>query len=86
MWLHSFLGPRYNKFPPGTLFVITWDEDDYSEENHIFTSLSGSMITPGTKNHEQYNHYSLLKTVEKNWNLGTLGRNDDDAKYFFPDN
>jgi hypothetical protein len=77
------LGPRYNKFPAGTLFVITWDEDDYSEKNRIFTSISGSMITPGSSNHETFNHYSLLKTVEMNWGLGTLGRNDDSAKSFF---
>lgn len=81
-WLHSFLGPRYAKFPDNTLFVITWDEDDYSEENRIFTSISGSMIKPGSVDNTLYSHYSLLRTVEDNWQLGNLGRNDATATPF----
>jgi len=65
--------------------VITWDEDDYTEENQIFTAIWGSMIKPNTTDSTEYNHYSLLKTVEENWNLGDLGRNDKKAKSFLLD-
>ncbi len=29
-WLDSFLTPRLSKFPPKTLIVVSWDEDDYT--------------------------------------------------------
>lgn len=82
-WLHSFIYPRLPKFPPRTMFVVTWDEDDYTEENHIFTAIWGDMLKPNTQDHTRYDHYSLLRTVEDNWNLGNLGRNDATATPFF---
>jgi len=83
-WLHSYLDPRLSKFPPGTLIVITWDEDDHTEENQIYTATIGSMVKPNSIKTARYDHYSLLRTVEDNWDLGTLGRNDKDAKPVFP--
>jgi len=82
-WLDSYLTPRLPLFPRNTLFLLTWDEDDYSEDNHIFTVLFGTMIQPSTSNSTLYNHYSLLRTVEDNWGLGNLGRNDKSAIPFF---
>jgi len=78
----------------GTLIVITWDEDDMKHDNHIYTALLGSMITPGiilasstliisgSRDSTHYNHFSLLKTVEDNWNLGSLNRGDKEASPF----
>eukprot|EP01125_Pyxidicula_operculata_P012321 TRINITY_DN4043_c0_g1_i2.p1 TRINITY_DN4043_c0_g1~~TRINITY_DN4043_c0_g1_i2.p1 ORF type:complete len:269 (-),score=40.87 TRINITY_DN4043_c0_g1_i2:1021-1827(-) len=82
-FLSSFLTPRLPKFPPKTLIVITWDEDDNLHNNHIYTVLLGSTIKPGTRVATQHNHYSLLRTVEDNWSLGTLGRNDTTATPYF---
>eukprot|EP01126_Amoeba_proteus_P015898 TRINITY_DN17236_c0_g1_i1.p1 TRINITY_DN17236_c0_g1~~TRINITY_DN17236_c0_g1_i1.p1 ORF type:complete len:157 (-),score=18.96 TRINITY_DN17236_c0_g1_i1:203-619(-) len=82
-WLHSFLSPRLSKLPHGALVVLTWDEDDHTENNQIFTVLIGSMITPASQDHTFYNHYSLLKTVEDNWNLGNLHRKDISSTTFF---
>lgn len=81
-FLDSFLGPRLNKFPKRTLIVVTWDEDDYLFGNHISTIILGSLVTPNTTDNTQYNHFSLLRTVEDNWNLGTLGRYDTTANSF----
>jgi len=78
-WLNGFLTSRLSKFPKGTLIFVTWDEDEGSEDNRIFTFMLGSMITPGSQDANEYNHYSLLRTVEANWGLGNLGRNDADA-------
>lgn len=84
-WLDAFMGPRLNKFPARTLIVVTWDEDDYTEENKVLTFLldpNGNIFKAGTVDDTEYNHYSLLKTVEENWDLGDLGRNDVKAMPF----
>lgn len=78
-WLDSFFSTRLLKFPAGTLVVVTWDEDDYTEANQVLTFLldpNGDIFKAGTVDNTKYNHYSLLRTVEDNWSLGNLGRND----------
>ena len=62
-------------FPAKTLIVITFDEDDYSQSNQIYTLVKGDFVPAGTNN-IRYNHYSMLRTIEDNWNLGDLGQND----------
>ncbi|WP_020409997.1 alkaline phosphatase family protein [Hahella ganghwensis] len=97
-WLQSFFaglnfpGPC-SKLPPKTLVVVTYDEADfeafydkgkkytYDGPNQIYTVLLGDMIKPG-KQSEGYNHYSLLRTIEKNFHLGDLQKNDRDANWF----
>jgi len=37
----------------------------------------------GTMDNTRYNHYSVLKTVEQNWDLGDLGAHDVDAAAFY---
>jgi acid phosphatase len=84
-WLNSFLTPRVNKFKARTLVVISWDEDDYTERNHILVSLldpNGDIFAAGSKDPTRYDHYSLLATIEQNWGLGNLGRNDVGATIF----
>lgn len=81
-YLSNFLPKLLNDeyFMKNTLVVITFDEDEYIELNHIYTVLIGSMVPKGSTDFtKNYTHYSLLRTVEENWQLGTLGRNDDNA-------
>jgi phospholipase C len=59
-----------------TLIFITFDEDDYIHDNGVYTMLIGSMVQKGAVDNTMYSHYSLLRTIEDNWNLGTLGRFD----------
>lgn len=97
-WLESFFGKlglpgKNSKLPPNTLVVVTFDEADfesfyetgekyyYDGPNQIYTVLLGDNIEPGQQD-EAYNHYSLLKTVEQNFNLGTLQKNDEHANWF----
>ena len=77
-----------SSIPTGTLVVVTFDEADYDAKgfetmydgpNQIYTVLLGSMIEPGTVDATPYNHYSLVKTCQRNWGLGNLGKNDRDA-------
>jgi len=84
-WLNSFFSERLLKFPAGSLVVVTWDEDDYTDKNQVLTFLldpNGSIFPAGTVDDTKYNHYSLLRTVEENWSLGSLGRNDQNATIF----
>jgi hypothetical protein len=37
------------------------------------------MVRPGAVSQKYYNHYSLLRTVEDNFALGTLGQGDASA-------
>jgi hypothetical protein len=42
--------------------------------------ITRCVVLAGTGNDcTQYNHYSLLRTVEDNWGLGNLGRHDATA-------
>lgn len=84
-FLDGFLKPRLSLFPKGTLIVVSWDEDDYTEENKIlvfFLDPGSAIFKPGTMDNTHYTHYSLLATVEANWNLGNLGRGDKGATIF----
>lgn len=98
VWLESFFkklrfpGPT-SHLPPRTLVVVTFDESDFEEDylpdqasaydgpNQIYTVLLGDMVDPGEEE-EGYNHYSLLRTIEVNFGLGHLNRNDAEANYF----
>jgi len=63
----------------GTLVVITFDESEGHEKtNRIYTVFLGDMIKPGPVNNE-YNHYSVLRTIEDNFGLPTLNSGDGGA-------
>ncbi len=72
------------RFPPRTLIVVTFDEAyPYPETYAIYTLLIGDMLQAGSERPEPYNHYSTLCSVEHNFDLGTLGRNDTTARVWW---
>ncbi len=87
----AFPGPA-SLLPARTLVVVTFDEADFEADwdagkkytydgpNQVYTVLLGDGIGPGVEQ-EGYNHYSVLKTVETNFALGSLGKNDEDANW-----
>lgn len=81
-FLHGFLGDDpIAKFPVGTLIYITFDEAyPYSDPYAIYSLLIGDMLPAGTQRFEPYNHYSQLASVEINFGLGSLRRNDAAAR------
>jgi len=83
-WLRGFLSPLLDNpnFNNGTLTVVTFDESIPYADNHVYTTLLGSMVKPGTTENERYTHYSLLRTVEENFDLGTLRTSDVTASWF----
>ncbi|KAJ3158344.1 hypothetical protein HK101_001329 [Irineochytrium annulatum] len=76
-----------------TLVVLTFDEAQWwTGRNRVATWLIGdcldeaALVAGGSKGPREdatkYNHYSILKTVEENWNLGSLKRKDEGATAF----
>ncbi|KAJ7438392.1 phosphoesterase family-domain-containing protein [Mycena galericulata] len=67
----------------GTLIIVTFDESEtYTEQNRVFAVALGTAIPPslrGTTDDTLYSHYSLLSTVQNNWGLKSLGRQDTNA-------
>ncbi|KAK3986631.1 putative acid phosphatase [Cladorrhinum sp. PSN332] len=87
-WSHKFLKPLLDDkaFDEKTLIMLTFDEsEDYSRPNQIVTLLLGSAIPSalkGTQDGTFYTHYSMLSTIENNWQLPNLGRYDVGANVF----
>ncbi|KAF8437579.1 phosphoesterase family-domain-containing protein [Boletus edulis BED1] len=78
-WLVPLLqDPNFNS--PNTLILLTFDENgDYSINNQIYSLLLGGAIPQnlwGTTDDTFYSHYSTLSTVQNNWGLDNLGRQD----------
>jgi hypothetical protein len=78
-WLEGFLEPILADpvAMKDTLIVVTFDESDDDANNHIYTVFLGGMVQPGTKVDACYDHYNLLRTIEDNFGLGTLGAEDE---------
>ena len=55
-----------------TAIVITWDEDDGTQNNQVATVVIAPSVVPGTKSATQFNHYSLLRTTEEQLGLPLL--------------
>jgi hypothetical protein len=55
-----------------SLFILTFDEDDGSQNNHIVTIFLGQMVQAG-KYAEVIKHYNVLRTIEDIYGLGYAG-------------
>lgn len=81
-WLKSFLEPLLANaaLMQDTLIVVTFDENEhYDLRNRIYTVLLGHGVKPGTLDTNDYTLYDLLRMVQDNYDLGTLGQNDAKA-------
>ncbi|KAI9304072.1 phosphoesterase family-domain-containing protein [Cunninghamella echinulata] len=84
-WFQGYLEPRITKstLNKNTMFVSTWDEArNYLIPNQIQTVLFGpdfKRSSNSSSDNTKYNLYSLLRTIEDNWDLGNLGKHDKDA-------
>jgi len=77
-WLQQFLEPllRDRGIMSRTLIVVTFDESQLYTHHHIYTVFLGDMIQQGYEETQRYDHYSVLRTIEENFALGTLGVED----------
>jgi len=69
-----------------TLILLTYDESKtYEKPDHIVSILLGGAVPEklrGTTDSTFYTHYSILATLENNWDLENLGRYDAGANVF----
>jgi hypothetical protein len=77
-WLEHFLAPILADpyVMRDTLAVVTFDESEDDANNHIYTVFLGNMVRPGAVIDACYDHYNLLRTIEDNFGIGTLGAED----------
>ncbi len=80
-YMSKKFGPllKDSQFMDQMLFVITFDESESKANNQIFTAVYGDDVIAGAVSKKSYNHYSILKTIESAWNLGTLAKQDKAA-------
>jgi hypothetical protein len=83
-WLKQFLEPLLAD-PAGmerTLIQITFDESEnfFDPINKIYTVFLGPTVRPGITVKTSTNFYNVLRTIEDNFFLGTLGLKDSKAK------
>lgn len=63
-WLKEKLGNYINWAQQhNSLFILTFDEDDFTKQSHILTLFNGPIIKPG-EYPEKINHYNLYHTIE----------------------
>ena len=55
-----------------SLLIVTWDEDDYTENNQIPTIFYGQDVVTG-KYDENVDHYNVLATLEQMYGLSEVG-------------
>lgn len=76
-WLKTRIEPYVAwAFKHNSLLILTWDEDDFSEGNHIVTIMVGSMVKAGTTP-QRIDHYSVLRTLLDFYGLPALGASRD---------
>ncbi|MFE1172591.1 alkaline phosphatase family protein [Streptomyces sp. NPDC058773] len=56
-----------------SLLVVTFDEDNFTSVNQIYTSFVGAHVKAGYESQQQINHYSVLRTLEDMYGLPALG-------------
>ncbi|MFC4911144.1 alkaline phosphatase family protein [Actinomadura gamaensis] len=56
-----------------SLLVTTFDEDDFTSVNQIYTTFTGQYVKAGYGSGTQIDHYTLLRTLEDMYGLPALG-------------
>ncbi len=70
-WLPKiFASPEYRS--GSTAVFLTWDEDDFTDAQHIPTLVMSPSVQPGTTSSARFNHYSLLRTTEEMLGITTF--------------
>jgi hypothetical protein len=73
-WLQTHLGGYITwARTHNSVFVLTFDEDDYSAKNRIATIITGQHVIAGNYS-ETINHYNILRTIESAYRLAPVGK------------
>ncbi len=72
-WLKKHIGPYVTWAQShNSMLILTWDEDDFSKDNHIPTIFVGPMVKPA-KYDQHITHLNVLRTLEEMYKLPYLG-------------
>jgi acid phosphatase len=73
-WLRAHIGGYADwAMTHDSLLILTWDEDDSGQGNHIATIFAGQKVRPGSYA-EPITHYSVLATIEAAYALPRDGQ------------
>ena len=81
-WFDKTFGQALNdsRLMEDTLFIVTFDESEgIFSTNQIYTALISPHLPQKISIKDKHNHYSILKFLEDEWQLGNLGRKDTSA-------
>jgi hypothetical protein len=82
-WLQGFLFSTSVTFHFDVVLVTFDENESQSAVNHVYTANARKAVTnKGFTDNVALAHYSLLATLETNFGLGNLGKNDVSAKVF----
>ena len=75
-WLQTWMpkiiaSPAYQN--GSTAIIITYDTDNKSAKNHIYTAIVAPSVNPGTVVSTHFNHYAMLRTIEDLLGVSHLG-------------
>jgi hypothetical protein len=68
-------------FMKDRLFVVTFAASADMKSDRVLAVLVGESVTPGATSDVRYDHFSLLRTFEDAFGLGTLRRHDAQAPH-----
>jgi acid phosphatase len=72
-WLRNTLGSYIDSAAThNSLLILTFDEDNRTDGNHIPTLVLGAGVRPGDRP-ERVDHYAILRTIEDLYGLAPLG-------------
>jgi len=72
-WLRKHIDPYVDwAMKHNSLLILTWDEDNYQEGNHIVTILVGPMVKTGSSD-QRIDHYNVLRTLLDFYGLPAFG-------------
>jgi len=79
-WLNTWYQPYITTTWRDVLLMVVWT---YANEtnNHVTAFFKHPSLPVGST-HVRYDHYSISRFVEENWNLGNLNRSDVTAESF----
>ncbi len=72
-WLQTHVAPYVEwAYKHNSLLILTWDEDNGREGNHVVTLLLGPMVKHGT-NDQRVDHYNVLRTLLDFYHAPSMG-------------
>jgi acid phosphatase len=82
-WADGFFRPLIvnPELTKDTLFVFTFDESRYFGFRKIYTVFVGAGAIPGKVVATRSKHYDILRTIEDEFDLGSLGKHDVTSRY-----